>query len=191
MTKINSICVYCGSSSGNNPDYVDAASKLGKLMAQAGITLVYGGGTTGIMGTIAQSVKSNGGKVVGIIPDFLIRKEARNKNDDLFDEFIVTETMHQRKQLMFDRSDAFLALPGGIGTLEEIVEIMTWAQLGRHMKPIAFANIDGFYNPMIALLDHMARQGFIHSDYRLKPLVIDNIEKIITALSKNQGLSVL
>lgn len=186
MTKINSICVYCGSSSGNNPDYVDAASKLGKLMAQAGITLVYGGGTTGIMGTIAQSVKSNGGKVVGIIPDFLIRKEARNKNDDLFDEFIVTETMHQRKQLMFDRSDAFLALPGGIGTLEEIVEIMTWAQLGRHTKPIAFANIDGFYNPMIALLDHMARQGFIHSDYRLKPLVIDDIEKIVTAISRNQ-----
>ncbi|WP_295964077.1 TIGR00730 family Rossman fold protein [uncultured Bartonella sp.] len=186
MKKINSICVYCGSSSGNNPDYVQSANRLGQLLAQAGITLVYGGGTSGIMGTIARAVKSNGGKVVGIIPDFLIKKEARNKNDDLFDEFIVTETMHQRKQLMFDRSDAFLALPGGIGTLEEIVEIMTWAQLGRHTKPIAFANIDGFYNPMIALLDHMARQGFIHSDYRLKPLVIDDIEKIVTAISRNQ-----
>ena len=186
MTKINSICVYCGSSTGNNPDYVQSANQLGQLLAQAGITLVYGGGTSGIMGTIARAVKSNGGKVVGIIPDFLIKKEARNKNDDLFDEFIVTETMHQRKQLMFDRSDAFLALPGGIGTLEEIVEIMTWAQLGRHTKPIAFANIDGFYNPMIALLDHMARQGFIHSDYRLKPLVIDDIEKIVTAISRNQ-----
>ena len=144
MTKINSICVYCGSSKGNNPDYVQSANRLGQLLAQAGITLVYGGGTSGIMGTIARAVKSNGGKVVGIIPDFLIKKEARNKNDDLFDEFIVTETMHQRKRLMFDRSDAFLALPGGIGTLEEIVEIMTWAQLGRHTKPIAFANIEAF-----------------------------------------------
>ena len=186
MKKINSICVYCGSSSGNNPDYVQSANRLGQLLAEAGITLVYGGGTSGIMGTIARAVKSNGGKVVGIIPDFLIKKEARNKNDDLFDEFIVTETMHQRKQLMFDRSDAFLALPGGIGTLEEIVEIMTWAQLGRHTKPIAFANIDGFYNPMIALLDHMARQGFIHSNHKLKPLVIDDIEKIVTAISRNQ-----
>lgn len=183
MTKINSICVYCGSSTGNNLGYVQAANILGQLMAKAGVSLVYGGGTMGIMGTIARAVKSHGGKVIGIIPRFLINKEASGEHENLFDEFIITETMHQRKQLMFDRSDGFLAFPGGIGTLEEIVEIMTWAQLGRHKKPVAFANIEGFWNPMIALLDHMKKQGFIH--HALDILVIDDVEKILNAISEN------
>lgn len=183
MTKINSICVYCGSSIGNNPSYALAANILGRMMAKAGISLVYGGGTAGIMGTIARAVKSNGGKVFGIIPSFLINKEATGDHEKLFDEFIITETMHQRKQLMFDHSDGFLAFPGGIGTLEEIVEIMTWAQLGQHHKPVAFANIDGFWNPMIALLDHMKKQGFIHHD--LNALVIDDVQKILEVFSDN------
>lgn len=160
-----------------------AANILGQMMAKAGISLVYGGGTTGIMGIIARAVKSNGGEVIGIIPSFLISKEATGEREKLFDKFIVTETMHQRKQLMFDHSDGFLAFPGGIGTLEEIVEIMTWAQLGRHKKPIAFANIEGFWNPMIALLDHMKREGFIHHD--LNALVIDDVQKILQAFSEH------
>lgn len=184
MTKIKSLCVYCGSSTGNCEHYVKNAELFGRLMAKAGITLVYGGGTSGIMGTIARTVKRHDGKVIGIIPDFLIKKESSREDLSWFDEFIITETMHQRKQLMFDRSDAFLAFPGGIGTLEEIVEIMTWAQLGRHKKPIAFANIDGFWNPMIALLDHMKNEGFIHSDDKLIPLVINKVDEILPALSQ-------
>lgn len=184
MTKIKSLCVYCGSSSGIGEHYVKNAEILGRLMAEAGIALVYGGGTSGIMGTIARAVKKHGGRVIGIIPNFLLKKEAPDEDSSWFDEFIVTQTMHQRKQIMFERSDAFLAFPGGIGTLEEIVEIMTWAQLGRHKKPIAFANINGFWHPMIALLDHMKNEGFIHRDDKLKPLVIDKVDEILTALSK-------
>lgn len=186
MTKIKSLCVYCGSSIGNHKLYEENAGIFGRLMAEAGITLVYGGGTSGIMGTIAKAVKKHGGKVIGIIPDFLIKKEVSDEDLGWFDEFIITETMHQRKQIMFDRSDAFLAFPGGIGTLEEIVEIMTWAQLGRHKKPIAFANIDGFWNPMIALLDHMKNEGFIHSDHKLDFLVIDEVSEILKIISKEK-----
>lgn len=179
MRKIQSICVYCGSSTGSDKIYLESARLIGKMLAKAHIQLIYGGGTKGIMGSISHAVKDNGGKVVGIIPRFLIDAEAQNNSAKHVDELIITETMHERKQLMFEKSDAFLALPGGIGTLEEIIEIMTWAQLNRHSKPIAFANINGFWNPIVSLLDHMKIEGFIHTEQKLKPLIINDINKIL------------
>ncbi len=148
-------------------------------MAEAGLRLVYGGGTRGIMGAVAGGVLENGGKVTGIVPQFLIQKEAGDIAPDRFDELIITDNMHQRKHLMFDKSDAFVALPGGIGTLEEIVEIMTWAQLGRHRKPMAFANIGGFWDPMLDLVAHMRAEGFLHSANRVQFLVTETADAIL------------
>ena len=123
-----------------------------------------------------------GGKVTGIIPRFLINKEATETALDRLDELVITDNMHERKHKMFEKSDAFVALPGGIGTVEEIVEIMTWAQLGHHRKPIVFGNVDGFWDPMLALLDHMSAEGFIHTAQRVKPLVVDDPEAIVAAI---------
>jgi uncharacterized protein (TIGR00730 family) len=159
-----------------------AARTLGRSIADADMTLVYGGGTTGIMGAVAQGASESGGRITGIIPRFLIRKEASGAKPPDFDELIVTEDMHTRKHRMYEKSDSFVAMPGGIGTLEEIVEIMTWAQLGRHKKPIVFANIGGFWNPMLALLDHMKAEGFIHSGHLVQPLVVDRADDIVPAI---------
>jgi uncharacterized protein (TIGR00730 family) len=182
MKTIRSICVYCGSSTGSSELYVKAGHILGRSIAEAGLRLVYGGGTRGIMGAVADGAMRAGGKVTGIIPRFLISKEATATSLDRFDEILITENMHERKHAMFEKSDAFVALPGGIGTLEEIVEIMTWAQLGSHRKPIVFGNIAGFWNPMLALIDHMKDQGFVHTSHLVKPLVIDKPEAIVAAI---------
>lgn len=179
MSKIRSICVYCGSSTGNNPIYREAGLALGRSIAENNLRLIYGGGTKGIMGAVAEGAAAAGGKVTGIIPTFLLNKEADGKNNDFLDEQIITENMHQRKQLMFERSDAFVTLPGGIGSVEEIVEMMTWAQLGHHKKPMVFANINQFWQPMIAMLDHMRTEGFIHTGYRVQPKMIDRVEDIL------------
>ena len=157
--KIRTVCVYCGSGPGTNPRFVEAAIALGKTLAENGIRLVYGGGSIGLMGAVATSVLDHGGSVTGIIPDFLTARENALKR---VQELIVTPDMHERKRLMFERSDAFVALPGGVGTLEELVEQLTWQQLGRHTKPILLANIDGFWEPLLALLAHM-RATRIHS----------------------------
>ena len=151
-------------------------------IAQAGLRLIYGGGTKGIMGAVADGALRAGGKVTGIIPRFLINKEATEAALGRLDELVVTENMHQRKHTMFEKSDAFVALPGGIGTVEEIVEIMTWAQLGHHRKPIVFGNIEGFWDPMLALIDHMRAEGFIHTAHLVKPLVVDQAEAIVPAI---------
>lgn len=190
MSKIRSICVYCGSSQGNNPAYIEAARIVGRMMAENNIRLVYGGGTKGIMGIVSKAVKDAGGRVTGIIPTFLLDKEAPKQNESDIDEIIITETMHQRKMLMFERSDAFITLPGGIGTLEEIVEMMTWAQLDRHKKPMIFANINQFWNPLTVLIDHMIREGFLHFRHNLHPLVIDAAEDIIPAILNAERSSV-
>jgi uncharacterized protein (TIGR00730 family) len=182
LSSIQNICVYCGSQPGNDTVYLKAARALGEAMGKAGMALVYGGGAKGIMGAVADSVLASGGKVTGIIPQFLIAKESSAQSLTRLSETLVTENMHERKHLMFERSDAFVALPGGIGTLEEIIEIMTWAQLGRHEKPIVFANIGGFWDPLLALLDHMRSEGFIHTQSRVRPLVIDRAEDIVPAL---------
>ena len=182
MSTIRSVCVYCGSSPGRGGVYPSAGRTLGRALAKAGLRLVYGGGTKGIMGAVAEGALSAGGGVTGIIPRFLISKERTAAELDRLDELITTDDMHERKHLMFERSDAFVALPGGIGTLEEIVEIMTWAQLGRHRKPIVFANVDSFWNPMITLLDHMREEGFVHTGHLVQPLIIDAVEDIVPRL---------
>ena len=185
MSTIRSTCVYCGSSPGSSPVYLEAGRTLGRAMAAAGITLVYGGGLKGIMGAVANGAVEGGGSVTGIIPRFLIRKEAGDATGlDHLDEVIITEDMHERKHAMFERSDAFVALPGGIGTVEEIVEIMTWAQLGRHEKPMVFGNVAGFWNPMLSLIDHMKGEGFIHSQHLVRPLVVDDAADIVPAIIK-------
>ncbi|MEM7067813.1 MAG: TIGR00730 family Rossman fold protein [Pseudomonadota bacterium] len=178
MSPINSICVYCGSQNGNDPIFLNAAKITGQVIAQNELSLVYGGGSNGIMGEISNSVLENGGRITGIIPHFLMADEGSHANSENCEVF-VTENMHERKRMMFEKSDAFLALPGGIGTLEEIVEIMTWAQLGRHNKPIAFLNTDQFWGPLLDLVEHMKSAGFIHSARRLNYIVSDNPSDVI------------
>jgi uncharacterized protein (TIGR00730 family) len=179
MSKIKTICVYCGSGPGTNPHFVEGAIALGKALAENGIRLVYGGGSIGLMGAVATSVLDHGGTVTGIIPDFLTTRENALKR---VQEMIVTPDMHERKRLMFERSDAFVALPGGIGTLEELVEQMTWQQLGRHSKPILLANIDGFWEPLLALLAHMRATQFIRPTLAVEILKAERIEDILPRL---------
>ncbi|ESY66021.1 TIGR00730 family Rossman fold protein [Mesorhizobium sp. M0051] len=182
MNTIRSVCVYCGSSPGRDEIYIKAGHLLGRSIAKAGLRLIYGGGTKGIMGAVAEGALRAGGKVTGIIPRFLINREATETALDRLDELLITDNMHERKHKMFEKSDAFVALPGGIGTVEEIVEVMTWAQLGHHRKPIVFGNVGGFWDPMLALLDHMAAEGFIHTAQRVRPLVVDDPEAIVAAI---------
>jgi uncharacterized protein (TIGR00730 family) len=182
MNKIRSICVYCGSSPGHDPSYLQAGHQLGRSLAQSGLRLVYGGGTRGIMGAVSQGALKAGGRVLGIIPRFLLNKEATEAALDQLDELVVTDNMHQRKHKMFEESDAFVALPGGIGTVEEIIEIMTWAQLGHHRKPVVFGNVNGFWDPMLAMLDHMASAGFIHTAHQVRPLVVDSASGVVPAI---------
>ncbi|MBB6408052.1 TIGR00730 family Rossman fold protein [Mesorhizobium sangaii] len=182
MNTIRSVCVYCGSSPGRDETYAKAGHLLGRSIARSGLRLIYGGGTKGIMGAVAEGALRAGGKVTGIIPRFLINKEATETALDRLDELVITDNMHERKHRMFEKSDAFVALPGGIGTVEEIVEVMTWGQLGHHRKPIVFGNIGGFWDPMLALLDHMAAEGFIHTAQRVKPLVVNDPEAIVAAI---------
>ncbi|MER8535866.1 TIGR00730 family Rossman fold protein [Mesorhizobium sp. M1005] len=182
MNTIRSVCVYCGSSPGRDETYIKAGHLLGRSIAKSGLRLIYGGGTKGIMGAVAEGALKAGGKVTGIIPRFLINREATETALNRLDELVITDNMHQRKHRMFEKSDAFVALPGGIGTVEEIVEIMTWAQLGHHRKPMVFGNVGGFWDPMLALLDHMAAEGFIHTAQRVKPLVVEDPEAIVAAI---------
>src|SRR5215211_3412552 len=174
MAAIKTICVYCGSGFGSDPLFVETAAELGRTMAESGVQLVYGGGNVGLMGTVARSVLDQGGHVTGVIPDFLKNRE---KMLDDVQETIVVSDMHTRKRLMFERSDAFVALPGGIGTLEELVEQMTWAQLGQHTKPILLLSIDGFWKPLLVLLAHMREQGFIRQGLELNYLVAERTEE--------------
>jgi uncharacterized protein (TIGR00730 family) len=179
MNKIKTVCVYCGSGPGTNPRFVEAAIGLGKILAENGIGLVYGGGSTGMMGALAASVLDHGGSVTAIIPDFLVAREIALPR---VQELIITGDMHERKRLMFERSDAFVALPGGIGTLEELVEQMTWQQLGRHSKPIAILNVDFFWDPLLKLFDHMGFLGFIHSRIFIRYTVAEEVGDLLPKL---------
>ena len=179
MSELRNICVYCGSGPGKNPAFVDAARSFGKILVENDIGLVYGGGSVGLMGELAKSVLRQGGKVTGIIPDFLISREGILPNTQ---DVVVTKDMHERKRLMFELSDAFVALPGGIGTLEETVEQLTWSQLGRHKKPILAANIDHFWDPLCALLEHMEALEFIRPDLSVKLLVVNKVEDVLPRL---------
>jgi hypothetical protein len=185
MNTIKNVCVYCGSGPGTNPEFVKAASAFGKTLAQNGVGLVYGGGSVGLMGAVAAGAIENGGKVTGIIPTFLTKREQVLKDAQ---EVIVTKDMHERKRLMFEHSDAFVAFPGGVGTLEELVEQMTWSQLGRHSKPILLANIDGFWNPLLVLIDHMKQTEFIRANLWVDVLTADRVEDILPILQRSAAL---
>lgn len=176
MMKVSNVCVYCGSASGNEPAFVEDAERFGRLLGQAGVGLVYGGARIGLMGAVARGVLAENGRVTGVIPDFLRHVEVELRE---VSEFIVTPNMHERKWTMFERADAFVALPGGIGTVEETIEMLTWAQLGRHKKPIVLVNLQNFWSPMVDLLDHVITSGFSHSNIRGMYCVVDRIEDVL------------
>ncbi len=159
---MKAVCVYCGSSPGASPIYTEAARAFGRALVAADLGLVYGGGKVGLMGVIADTVMAEGGRAIGVIPELLVNKEVGHEG---LSELHVVPDMHHRKKMMADLSDAFVAMPGGAGTLEELFEVYTWAQLGYHHKPVAVLNIDGFYDPLIALLRHTVREGFMRQTY--------------------------
>jgi uncharacterized protein (TIGR00730 family) len=179
MSSIKSVCVYCASGPGKNPAFVEAARSFGRVLAENGIRLVYGGGSVGLMGALADAVLDHGGAVTGVIPEFLVNREHMLARAQ---ERIITRDMHERKRIMFERADAFVALPGGVGTLEELVEQLTWAQLGRHKKPILILNVEGFWDPLCALLDQMEKLEFIRTGMSVKLLVADRVENILPTL---------
>jgi uncharacterized protein (TIGR00730 family) len=180
MEAIRNVCVYCGSSEGANPRFAEAAEALGRALGEAGVGLVFGGGGDGLMGRLARATLAAGGRVTGIIPRFLVKREHALVGAQ---EMVVVDGMHQRKQLMFERADAFVALPGGVGTLEELVEQMTWAQLQRHRKPILLADIDGFWRPLLALFAHMRNLGFIREGFEVRYLVAEKIDDALPMLN--------
>ncbi|MEK5529465.1 Rossman fold protein, TIGR00730 family [Viridibacillus sp. FSL H7-0596] len=165
---MKTLAVFCGSSDGASNIYVEVAKKLGKELAKRDITLVYGGASVGVMGAVADAVLEAGGKVIGVMPSFLEKREISHKN---LTELIVVDSMHDRKEKMAELADGFMALPGGPGTLEEFFEIFTWAQLGLHQKPCGLLNINHYYDPLIALFNHMSDEQFLHEKYRTMALV--------------------
>ncbi|MEM5332182.1 TIGR00730 family Rossman fold protein [Paraburkholderia sp. JHI2823] len=179
---IRAVCVYCGSSPGNNAAYVEAGEQLGRALAASGLALIYGGGTSGVMGAVARGTLNVRGQVSAIIPRFLLNRESTMDALTMLEDLTITETMHERKQKMFERADAFVVLPGGIGTVDETMEIMTWCQLGRHRKPMVLVNVKRFWDPMLTMLDHMRRAGFIHSGHLLQPIVVDRVDDVIPAI---------
>ena len=181
MAKIKALCVYCGSSPGTDPAFVAAAQAFGKILAENHIRLIYGGGSVGLMGTLAHAVLDHGGHVTGIIPEFLTKRE---RPRHVAQELIVVPDMHTRKRTMFEHADGFVALPAGLGTLEEVVEQLTWAQLGRHKKPILIANIAGYWNPLLALIEHMRTVKFVPSAFNVDFLVATRVEDILPAMQK-------
>ncbi|HET9487714.1 MAG TPA: TIGR00730 family Rossman fold protein [Chryseosolibacter sp.] len=173
------VCVFCGSGSGFNPAYSEAARKLGVLLADASVRLIYGGGNIGLMGTVADAVMGAGGKVTGVIPAFLLEKEVGHRG---ITDLEVVESMHQRKQRMADLADAFVALPGGWGTLEELSEILTWKQLGLISQPIAILNTDRFFDPLLDQMRLMVKEGFLKSGYFSALHVESDPEKLLSLL---------
>lgn len=173
---MRAICVFCGSSYGSREIYADAAARTGRLIAEQGYTLVYGGAKVGLMGKVADAARSAGGKVIGVLPRALQEKEIGHEG---LSELHLVDSMHERKALMADLSDGFIALPGGVGTLEEIFEVWTWGQLGYHGKPCGFLNIDGYFDDLIAFLDHQTREGFTRDVMRAMAQVAETPEDMI------------
>ena len=180
---MKSICVNCGSNTGTCPEYMDTAIELGKYLAQNNINLVYGGAEVGLMGAVASSAMENGGKVTGVIPESFADKVANNK----LSELIVVSTMHERKTKMFDLSDGFIALPGGMGTLEEMFEILTWAQLGFHSKPCGLLNVCGYYSSILEFLDNAVNNQFVRQEHRDMLLVDTEVENLIAKFNSYEA----
>jgi len=181
MTNIKTLCVYLGSSNRCDDVYKDAARDFGQLMAKAGIGLVYGGGNVGLMGLVANAVMENGGKVTGIIPEHISSREIANNH---LTELHVVDSMHTRKQMMVDLADGFIMMPGGIGTLDEICEVMTWKQLGIHDKPIVIANINNYWTPFLDMIDNVIKGKFMREDDRRIITVVKSVEDIIPAVTQ-------
>ncbi len=182
--KISSVCVYCGSSGRVSDTYKQAATDFGKIIAQNNAALVYGGGRVGLMGLVADSVMANNGKVVGIIPHHIESREVAHQG---LTELYVVDSMHIRKQMMVEKSDAFVVLPGGIGTLDEVCEILTWKQLGMHDKPIVIANIDNYWKPFGDMVAHIIESGFMRAEDARLMTVVDTVEEIFPALIQAPG----
>lgn len=180
---METICVFCGSSTGNNSKYIAAARQLGELFAQRQIRLVYGGGNVGLMGEIANSVLDNRGEVIGVIPQFLVEKELVHDN---LTELRIVESMHERKAMMAGLADGFVALPGGFGTLEETVEVLTWTQLGLHQKPIGLLNVENYFNFLYDFFKHMVVEKFLHEEYKDMILIKENAKEMIDSLIEYQ-----
>lgn len=183
MLELKRLCVFCGSSGGNHPLYRETAARFGELMVQAGIELVYGGGSVGLMGTIADAVLKFNGRVTGVIPQFLATRELLHEG---VTDLRITSGMHERKALMAELSDAFVALPGGLGTFEELFEVLTWGQLGLHRKPIGLLNISGYFDPIVQLVDQAISAGFCREEHRQLFLVDDQSERLLLRLRNHQ-----
>lgn len=177
--SLRRICVFSGSSSGQHPAYAEAARTLGDLLAQEGIGLVYGGAAVGLMGTVADAVREAGGEVIGVIPQSLMQREVAHTG---LDDLRVVGSMHERKALMAELSDGFIAMPGGIGTFEEIFEVWTWGQLGSHAKPCAFLNIQRFYDRLLGFLDHVVDEAFLKPVHRDMVIVEEEPEALLSAI---------
>lgn len=178
-SNIKSVCVFCGSSFGNDPSYRQAALDLGQVLAGADLRLVYGGGGVGLMGETARAVHDAGGKVLGIMPQFLRSREILY--DDV--ETRVVTNMHERKMMMFEESDAFIVLPGGVGTLEEVIELMSWRRLDLHKKPVIFLNVNGFWDPFFTLIDHTLKAQFTPASFRNTYHSVDTVEEVLPAIA--------
>lgn len=179
---MKSIAVFCGSRAGKKQSYLDGAQKLGEVLAEKNITLIYGGSSVGLMGMIADTVIKNGGEVIGVIPNILVNKEISHHT---LTELHIVSTMHERKAKMYELADGFIAMPGGIGTLEELAEVITWNAIGEHEKPCGLLNIEKYYEPFIGLLDHMVEEGFMNKELRELILFEEDPINIIQALINN------
>ncbi len=180
----HSVCVFCGSRPGKNPTFMHTATEIGNLLAQNNLRLVYGAGDVGLMGAVANACQQAGGNIFGVIPTHLLAVEV-GKTD--LTQFIVTENMHERKKLMFMNSDAIITLPGGAGSLDELFEVLTWAQLGQHTKPIFLLNVDGYWDPLITLIDHQIALGFADPSFRDLLQDFNSVDALMAKL--NQDLS--
>ncbi|MFN2557032.1 MAG: TIGR00730 family Rossman fold protein [Nitriliruptorales bacterium] len=178
-SSLHRICVFCGSNSGIRGEYREAARGFGDLLVARGIGLVYGGSSLGLMGELADSVRRAGGSVIGVIPRQLLNLEAAHP---ALDELRIVDSMHERKALMFDLSDGFVALPGGLGTLEELCEILTWLQLGLHAKPVGILDVADYFAPLVAFLDQAVREGFLRDEHRRLVLVDDRAERLLEGM---------
>ncbi len=174
------LCVFCASALGTNPLYRQTAEATGRFLAKRGIAIVYGGGRVGLMGALAEGALADGGQVIGVMPQALVALEIAHRG---LTEFHIVSSMHERKAKMADLADAFLALPGGFGTLDELCEILTWAQLGIHRKPIGLLNIAGFYNHFLAMLDHQVKEGLLRPSHRAALISFDSLDQLLPALA--------
>src|SRR6185312_10597339 len=187
MDKWNRICVFCGSNSGSRASYTKTADELGRLLARSNLALVYGGGRVGLMGSIANAALKEGGEVIGVIPESLVRKEVAHTG---LSDLRVVQTMHERKALMAELSDAFIALPGGFGTLDELCEILTWAQLGLHGKPCGVLNVEGYFDPLLALFERAVEERFLHPRHREMLITANDPGKLLKEMSGYEATEV-